>query len=437
MHDDDLPTLPPAPWWAPQPGDADRDPDANDAREAAAPGPEGAPERPPGAPRHTSNKVIALVAAVALGGGLLVGRAGSSFVGRTTAYRPTTVPWNGALGSSATTPPNNGASTGSGSASGTGDANSAARRVVPAVVNINTVTSAGSAAGTGMIITSSGEVLTNNHVIRGATQISVETSDGSRRSASVLGYDVTDDVALLKLDGVSGLPTISVSTATVSVGSPVVALGNALGKGGAPTVVTGSVTAVKQTITASDEGGANTATLSNLIQTDAPIQPGDSGGPLADTNGNVIGMDTAAAVGNGFARFDLNTSAEGYAIPIQAALAIAKQIERGQASGKVHIGPRGILGVQLQASGSGFGSGGGSVNGTVVGGLQPGGPADRAGIVAGDTITALDGTTVTSGDDLANRLGPFGPGDKVSVTWVDGDGGPHSATVALVEGPPA
>lgn len=429
------PTRPPSPWWSPGSDGSGRGPGDGHAAESLAAAPGAPPEPSPPARRSPSNKIVALVAAVALAGGLLVGRAGTALVGRTTAYTPTTAPWNGAFGAVDTTPPSNGATSGTTSGSVAGDTNTASSKVAPAVVNINTVTASGAAAGTGMIITSSGEVLTNNHVINGATKISVELSDGSRRSASVLGYDVTDDVALLKLDGVSGLPTISASTATVSVGSAVVALGNALGKGGAPTVVTGSVTAVNQTITASDQGGANAETLSNLIKTDAPIQPGDSGGPLADTNGNVIGMDTAAAAGNGFARFDLNVSAEAYAIPIQDALTIARQIERGEASAKVHIGPRGILGVQLP--GPGFGFGGGSANGAVVGAVQPGGPAASAGIVAGDTITAIDGTAVTSADDLANRLGRFGPGDKVSVTWTDGGGASRTATVSLAEGPPA
>ena len=156
----------------------------------------------------------------------------------------------------------------------------------------------GQAAGTGMVLTSNGEVLTNNHVIDGATSISVtDIGNGHTYKATVVGYDKTKDIAVLQLQNASGLQTVTFGdSSTVTVGQQVVAIGNAEGKGGQPSVVTGSVTALNQSITASDEGSAsNSEQLSGLIQTNAPIQPGDSGGPLVNSAGQVIGIDTAAS----------------------------------------------------------------------------------------------------------------------------------------------
>ena len=155
----------------------------------------------------------------------------------------------------------------------------------------------GEAAGTGMVLTSTGEVLTNNHVIDGATSISVtDIGNGRTYKASVVGYDKTQDVAVLQLQDASGLTTVSLgNSATVSTGQSVVAIGNAEGKGGQPSVVTGSVTALNQSITASDEGSGTSEQLTGMIETNAPIEPGDSGGSLVNSAGQVVGMDTAAS----------------------------------------------------------------------------------------------------------------------------------------------
>lgn len=175
------------------------------------------------------------------------------------------------------------------------DAAAVAAKVDPAIVDVNTTLQGGAAAGTGMVLTSSGEVLTNNHVIDGATSVTATDSTGRKYSAKVVGYDAADDVAVLQLQGASKLPTVSVASTAPAVGDPVVALGNALGRGGTPATAEGSVTAVDQTITAADDNGANPETLHNMIQIDANIQPGDSGGPLVNANGQVVGMDSAGS----------------------------------------------------------------------------------------------------------------------------------------------
>ena len=325
------------------------------------------------------------------------------------------------------------AASSSNSISSNGDVATIAAKVDPAIVDITTTLSNGMAAGTGMVLTSSGEVLTNNHVIQGATAIQVQVDGtGPVYRAVVVGYDVTADVAVLQLQGASNLPTISTApSASVSVGEDVVGLGNALGRGGTPAVAVGSVTAVGQTITASDEGGANPEQLDNLIQVDAPIQPGDSGGPLVNADGRVVGMDSAGSSAGAFSR---RAATEGYAIPIDDALAIAHEIEAGRASDTVHVGARAILGVEVGDQSSWFGA---TSSGVTIAGVEPGGPAEAAGLASGDTIIGIAGHTVATTDDVASALAGQRPGTTVRVQWVDADGATHSATVTLEAGPPA
>jgi S1-C subfamily serine protease len=326
------------------------------------------------------------------------------------------------------------------SSSGSLDANAIAAQVDPAVVDINTVLSnGGAAAGTGMVLTSSGEVLTNNHVIANASDIRVQNvGTGKTYSARVLGYNVSEDVALLKVDGASGLKTIATAT-NASVGQAVLALGNALGQGGTPDAKTGSVTATGQSITVSDESGSNQQTLSNLIQTDAALQPGDSGGPLVDANGQVVGMDAAASSG-GY-RFQ-SGGGEGYAIPIETVLAVAHQIESNTGSGDTHVGERAFLGVAIRDLGTpgrfpgGGGPGGGSGIGAVISGVQAGSPAADAGLQQGDEIVSVGGKHVSSISDLTSALAPYHPRDKVDIGWIDSSGNRHAANVTLTAGPP-
>ncbi len=314
-------------------------------------------------------------------------------------------------------------------------------RVDRSLVDINTQLSYqnGAAAGTGMVLTSNGAILTNNHVIDGATSISVTlVSTGKVYKATVVGTDVTEDVAVLQMQGATGLTPVSIgNSSSVARGDSVVAIGNAGGAGGTPSAVTGTVQALDQTITASDANGANAEVLNGLIQTDAPIQAGDSGGPLVNTSGQVVGMDTAASSSN-----QINGAASvGFAIPISSATTIAAEIQQGKASAKIHIGQTGFLGVSVSTgstgSGLGLGGGAGTVNGAAVAQVIPNSPADKAGIVAGDIITAVDGATIDSAAALTANLRVHHPGDQVNVTWVDASGTSHSANVTLTVGPAA
>jgi len=298
------------------------------------------------------------------------------------------------------------------------------------VVDTNLAYENGAAAGTGMVLTPGGEVLTNNHVIRGATTIRVIVpSTHHTYSARVVGYDLDADVAILQLKGASGLATVSTgSSGGLKRGQDVTAVGNAGGTG-TLTSTTGSVVALGRNITVSDDqGGAEQ--LQGLVETDAPLQPGDSGGPLLDGSGRVIGMDTAASAGFTFQP----GGSEGFAIPIDRALAIAKQIVAGRSSAQVHVGGTAFLGVQLQPSGY-YRSGQYSA-GQMVDGVVPGSPVANAGIVAGDVITKVDGHSVDSSAALISLLLQRHPGDRVTLAWVDELAGVHTGTITLASGPP-
>ena len=307
------------------------------------------------------------------------------------------------------------------------DVNGIAGKVSPSIVNFTSSLDQGEAAGTGILISSSGLVLTNNHVIASSNELEAEIGgDGTQHPAKVLGYDLQSDVALVQIEGVSGLDAASLgNSSSAQIGDAIVAMGNAGGKGGAPSVVSGTVTGLDQQITASDQDGSDAETLHGLIQTNANIQPGDSGGPLVDASGEVIGMDAAASTGNGGFGFGGGSQNEGYAIPIEDALAIGKQSRAcAQSAGRRDVGGN---------SGQGSGSG----NGASVAGVQSGSGADQAGIQTGDTIVGIDGTTITSGSQLTHTMVRYGPGDSVKLQWLDSSGQSHSATVELGSGPPA
>jgi S1-C subfamily serine protease len=361
-----------------------------------------------------------------------------------------------------------------------------ASRVDPGLVDVTSTLGleGATAMGTGIVLTSNGEILTNNHVVNGATSVSVtDIGNGKTYKATVVGYDESHDVAVLQLSGASGLTTATTgNSSTVKVGDNVVGLGNAGGKGGTPSVAPGAVTALNQSITASDEGGGSSEQLSGLIETNADIQPGDSGGPLVNSYGQIIGMDTAASSsgsqaggnggsgngfggfgdgsGNGFGGFGdgsgsgfggsgssgsgstgsgstgssgsgQDSTTQGFAIPIDTALSVAAQIEGGQASSTVHIGATAFLGLEI-ASSDQQGS-----SGVALAGAASGTPAATAGLGQGDVVTSLNGQSVSSSTDVQHILVGLHPGDKVSIGWTDASGQSHTATVTLASGPTA
>ncbi len=346
--------------------------------------------------------------------------------------------------------PSGGGNTGGGN-TGTGSLNASqlAAKVDPAIVDITAQLkySSATAEGTGMIISPTGLVLTNNHVIDQATSVSATlVVNGRTYQADVLGYDAADDVALLQLKGASGLKTVSLAdSAKVKVGQPVLALGNAGGRGGLPSTAQGTVRGLNQSIQASDSGANTTEKLHGMLQTDTPIQQGDSGGPLVNSDGQVIGMDTAANA-SGFGPGSQATT--GFAIPINRAVSIAHQIASGQATDTVHIGLSGFMGVNVAdaskpdncaSNGGAFpGDGSGGVgspasSGALICDVYPGAPADSAGLTGGDVITAVNGKAVTSADSLTSVMASDHPGDQLSIRYVDASGATRTATVTLTE----
>ena len=285
----------------------------------------------------------------------------------------------------------------------------------------------GHSEGTGMVLTSSGEVLTNNHVIRGSTSIKIVVpGTGRSYTAKVLGYSVSKDVALVKASGASNLKTVSLgNSSTVRVGQRVTATGNA-GGSGTLTSSSGRITALARTITVSDSDGVGQR-LTGLVETSAELEPGDSGGPLFDAARKVIGMNTAASVGYVFRG---SRDADGYAIPVNTAITIAKQIEAGKGSATVHVGATAFLGVSV-ASDDIVGSG------AVIAGVVQGGAASAAGLAPGDIITSVDGHPVSSSATLRSVLLLEKPGARVSVTYLDvTTGASRSVFVKLGSGPP-
>jgi len=324
-----------------------------------------------------------------------------------------------------------------------------ASKVDPALVDINTTLGYAQeeAAGTGLVLTSNGEILTNNHVIEGATTITAtDVGNGHTYKAKVVGYDRSQDIAVIQLQNASGLDTVTLgSSSTAQVGQKVVAIGNAEGKGGIPSVVTGQILALNASITASDASAGTSERLHGLIKHDAPIEPGDSGGPLVNTSGEVIGIDTAASTSD----FQIEGQAgqtQGYSIPINEAVSIARQIEAGTSSADVHIGATGFVGVDVEDSSVAEQAGVPANDGALVAGIVAGSPAQAAGLSPGDVITSVGGQRVTSSEDLQQVLEQRHPGDKVTIGWSTGQltdngrywtslGKHQTATVTLASGP--
>jgi S1-C subfamily serine protease len=280
----------------------------------------------------------------------------------------------------------------------------------------------GAGAGTGMVLTASGEVLTNNHVIRGATQVRVRVPENGRTyRARVLGYSISADVALLRLTAASGLETVSLgNSTTVAVGDEVVAVGNAGGTGEL-TTKSGTVTRRGVTIEVGD-GRSGIVRLSRLIETSADLRQGDSGGPLLDASERVIGMNAAATTGD--------VDSDGYAIPINRVRSIASRIRSGASTATVHVGATPFLGVLIASGPSG------STRGLLLAGVQPGSPAARAGVERGDVLLSVNGTVVRSTSQLVVLLLRFRPADAVRLAWTDELGARQTATVILASGPP-
>jgi S1-C subfamily serine protease len=276
----------------------------------------------------------------------------------------------------------------------------------------------GQAAGTGIVIGSDGLVVTNHHVVEGATDVTVtDATTGEEYAADVLGYDAAKDVAVLQLEDASGLATASTDPGDAGLGDAVTAVGDAGGDGGDLTAAPGTVIDQHHPITVQDETTGEGAALRNLIEVSSDVVPGDSGGALLDAQGEVVGMTVAASSGG--------ADVTGYAIPIGRVLRVVDAVLAGDDSGSVVIGGTAFLGVSISSADAA----------PTLAGVVAGGPADQLGLTSGDTVTSIDGTAVSTAEGLRTAVAAHEPGDDVTVTWTDASGASHQGTVTLVAGP--
>lgn len=298
------------------------------------------------------------------------------------------------------------------------------KRVLPSVVNVTSVSSQGQGVGTGFIVRSDGIVVTNCHVVEGASKVTVSTSATKPVSfdARVIGADCLNDVAVLKIDA-SNMPTVSLgSSSGLVLGQQVVALGYALALEGGPSVSTGIVSGLDRTIQAQDPGCAvcknGVRTYTGAIQTDAAINHGNSGGPLVDMQGQVVGINSAG---------DDTAQNVGFAIAIDSIKSTLSQAESDP------LAPAAYLGVQTQTVNGAVASQFGlrTDRGAYVVATPSDGPAGAAGIEQGDVIISVDGQQVLGQDELGAILAQLSPGQRVTVEVVGKDGATRSIDVTL------
>lgn len=298
------------------------------------------------------------------------------------------------------------------------------RAVEPGVVDItdfgpgNATAGPGQATGegTGMVLDTAGHVLTNAHVVSGATTVSVKVlGQGTLYRATVLGVDRTDDVAVIQIQHPRSLTPVHLGhSSSVQVGDPVVAIGNALGLSpGGPSVTSGIISALGRSLT-TDNGAGGTESLTDLVQTDAPINPGNSGGPLVDAQGQVIAMNTA-----------ISTSAQniGFAIPVDRITPLIGPLENGTVPPSI----QGFLGVSLQTPTG--------RSGAQIKTVEAGSPAAAAGLQVGDIITAVDGQAVATSPEAAGDIQVLTAGTRVTLTIIRG-GATQTVTATLGSKPP-
>lgn len=347
-------------------------------------------------------------------------------------------------------------------------------RIEPSVVDVTAALTYDdeTASGTGFVVMAPAGgtdlIVTNNHVVRGATSVAVTVpATGRAYPASIVGVDVPADIAILSVSPGAGLPSAPLgNSATVTDGAAVISFGNRAGAGGSPTVAPGVITGTGRTVQADDGAAGFSETLHDMLATTAQIEPGDSGGPLASTAGTVIGVDTAAGTGG-----PGNGTGTGYAIPINAAMAAERQIAARRPGQGVSLGVGGFLGVivasgatrspgaqQEQEEEQGIAAGsavspapaacvptedGAAVPaaiapvpaGALVAGVLCGTGAAAAGIAPGDVITAAEGRPVDSPEALTAIVSGSPPGRVIQVTWVATSGITRSARVRLGPAP--
>lgn len=313
-------------------------------------------------------------------------------------------------------PPGGGGQRGFPGAADTSEFADATAEQAEGVVLIEVASPDGVGAGTGWVLDADGLVVTNNHVVSGSSEITVtDATTGASYDAEVLGRDVTADVALLGLTGADDLAEVALDDdGDPALGDEVTAVGNPGGRGSLAASA-GRVTDLSEDIETTDPATGARSELEDLIQTDARVVGGFSGGVLLDEEGEVVGITSAATAGG---------PAESYAVPIGDALAVVEQIEDGDPTGTVQLGPRPHLGVSVAGTGR-----------VEVAEVADGGAAADAGVTEGAVITGLDGREVRDFSDLERILADLESGEATTLSWQDPSGAAHRATVTLGESP--
>jgi putative serine protease PepD len=308
-----------------------------------------------------------------------------------------------------------------------GSVEAVAGKVLPSVVKIDVVGQQGAGSGSGIILSSDGQILTNNHVVevaQGGGSLSVSFDDGSSADATVLGTDPLTDTALIQAQDVSGLTPATIGrSGDLDVGQGVVAIGSPFGL--ESTVTSGIVSALDRPVDVGSDGQGN-ATVYPAIQTDAAINPGNSGGPLVDLAGNVVGINSSirtAASGGESGSIGL-----GFAIPIDEVMPIVGQMAKGEEPTHARMGVS-VSDVAARAGAAGTTSAE-LAEGARIEEVISGSTADDAGIRAGDVVTKVDAHRITSTDSLIATIRSYRPGDTVTVTYVR-DGDERTAELAL------
>ena len=281
-----------------------------------------------------------------------------------------------------------------------------AAAVLPVVVQIEERSATGGGTGSGFVIRQDGYILTNNHVVAGAVDggsLTVRFQDGTTKTASIVGRDVSYDLAVVKVDA-AGLPTATLgNSSNVVVGDTAIAIGSPLGLEG--TVTSGIISALNRPVTA---GGSGESSFINAIQTDAAINPGNSGGPLVDGRGRVVGVNSAIAAVSANTAGQTGSIGLGFAVPINQAKRVAEEII---STGK---STHPIIGVSIDVRYSGPGA--------QIKSVTAGGPADKAGLKAGDIIVSINGRSVADSTELVVAIRSYAPGDTVTIGVKDGSG---------------
>lgn len=290
--------------------------------------------------------------------------------------------------------------------------------VVSIMTNVSTRTMFGAAqqqaAGTGVVVSADGYILTNKHVVSGATAVTIVMSDGTiYEKVSLVGVDPLNDIAYLKIDGAKGLKPASLGdSSTVRVGQGVIAIGNALGQY-QNTVSSGIISGKGRPVNAGSENGSTSESLSDLLQTDAAINPGNSGGPLLNRSGQVIGINTAVAA---------NAEGIGFAIPINAVKGTLASVISGKGVQRSYIGLRYVPVTPAIAKRFNLPVKQGAyvVSDGATSAVETGGPADKAGISEKDIITNINGASVGEAGGVSTLIGAYAPGETVTVTYLRG-----------------